>query len=54
MDLTLGTPLRAALRQDPDVIMLGEIRDGETAMWASQKAPEIVYCILARLRDSRA
>jgi len=28
--------LRAALRQDPDVIMLGEIRDGETADTALQ------------------
>jgi type II secretory ATPase GspE/PulE/Tfp pilus assembly ATPase PilB-like protein len=38
-DLTFAAALRAALRQDPDVIMLGEIRDGETAktaMWASQ------------------
>ena len=38
-DLTFATALRAALRQDPDVIMLGEIRDRETAqtaMWASQ------------------
>ena len=38
-DLTFAAALRAALRQDPDVIMLGEIRDAETAktaMWASQ------------------
>jgi type II secretory ATPase GspE/PulE/Tfp pilus assembly ATPase PilB-like protein len=38
-DLTFAGALRAVLRQDPDVIMLGEIRDGETAktaMWASQ------------------
>lgn len=29
--LTFATGLRAFLRQDPDVIMIGEIRDGETA-----------------------
>ncbi len=30
-DLTFGTGLKAMLRQDPDVIMIGEIRDEETA-----------------------
>ena len=30
-DLTFGSGLRAMLRQDPDVIMIGEIRDEETA-----------------------
>lgn len=29
--LTFGNTLRSILRQDPDVIMIGEIRDGETA-----------------------
>lgn len=29
--LTFASGLRAILRQDPDVIMIGEIRDGETA-----------------------
>ena len=29
--LTFETGLRALLRQDPDIIMIGEIRDGETA-----------------------
>src|SRR3989442_12752240 len=29
--LTLGTALRSILRSDPDVVMVGEIRDGETA-----------------------
>ncbi|WP_253379399.1 type II secretion system protein GspE [unidentified bacterial endosymbiont] len=29
--LTFQTVLRALLRQDPDIIMVGEIRDGETA-----------------------
>jgi type IV pilus assembly protein PilB len=29
--LTFPTALRAILRQDPDIVMIGEIRDGETA-----------------------
>lgn len=36
--LTFSVGLRAALRQDPDVIMIGEIRDNETAKIASQAA----------------
>src|SRR5690606_36103508 len=31
IDLTFSNALRAFLRQDPDVIMVGEIRDLETA-----------------------
>ena len=31
IDLTFATGLRAILRQDPDIIMVGEIRDTETA-----------------------
>jgi len=36
--LTFATALRAILRQDPDIIMVGEIRDGETAQVAVQAA----------------
>ena len=36
IDLTFATGLRAFLRQDPDVIMVGEIRDRETAEIAIQ------------------
>lgn len=36
--LTFATGLRAILRQDPDVIMVGEIRDSETAEIAVQSA----------------
>ncbi|MFN2615904.1 MAG: GspE/PulE family protein [Thermoleophilaceae bacterium] len=36
--LTFPTGLRAILRSDPDVIMVGEIRDGETARIACQSA----------------
>lgn len=32
--LTFGSALRTFLRQDPDIIMLGEIRDGDTAQMA--------------------
>ena len=36
--LTFSTGLRSVLRQDPDVIMLGEIRDEETAIIAIRAA----------------
>ena len=36
--LTFATALRALLRQDPDVLMVGEIRDAETAEIAIQAA----------------
>jgi type IV pilus assembly protein PilB len=36
--LTFASGLRSILRQDPDVIMVGEIRDGETAGLAVQSA----------------
>ncbi len=34
--LTFATALRSILRQDPDVVLVGEIRDGETAQIAIQ------------------
>ncbi|MEQ8192220.1 MAG: type IV-A pilus assembly ATPase PilB, partial [Candidatus Eremiobacterota bacterium] len=36
--LTFGAALRSFLRQDPDIIMVGEIRDGETAQIAIESA----------------
>ncbi|MDX2097713.1 MAG: GspE/PulE family protein [Leptolyngbyaceae cyanobacterium bins.59] len=36
--MTFAAGLRAILRQDPDIIMLGEIRDGETAETAIRAA----------------
>ncbi|MBL8763669.1 MAG: type II/IV secretion system protein [Phycisphaerae bacterium] len=36
--LTFATGLRSILRQDPDVVMVGEIRDGETAEIAIRAA----------------
>lgn len=36
--MTFATGLRALLRQDPNIIMVGEVRDGETASLAIQAA----------------
>ena len=38
IDLDFASGLRSTLRQDPDVIMVGEIRDAETARTAMQAA----------------
>jgi len=38
IDYTFATGLRTTLRQDPDIIMVGEIRDKETAQLAIQAA----------------
>lgn len=37
-DITFSSALRTILRQDPDVVMIGEIRDPETANMATQAA----------------
>ena len=36
--LTFASGLRSILRQDPDIVMVGEIRDNETANLAIQAA----------------
>jgi len=38
IDVTFASALRSMLRQDPDIIMVGEIRDAETAQMAVQSA----------------
>ena len=38
IEVTFSQALRSILRQDPDIIMVGEIRDGETAQMAVQAA----------------
>ncbi|MCK5434846.1 MAG: type II/IV secretion system protein, partial [Dehalococcoidales bacterium] len=38
VDITFASSLRTILRQDPDIIMVGEIRDAETANIATQAA----------------
>jgi twitching motility protein PilT len=45
--------LKAALRQDPDVILIGEIRDEDTAMTAL-RAAETGHLVLATLHTSGA
>ena len=51
--LTFATALRALLRQDPDVIMIGEIRDGETADVAV-KAAQTGHLVLSTLHTNDA
>lgn len=62
IDVTFSTILRNILRQDPDILMIGEIRDNETASHAVQAAMtgHLVFSTLhtndavssiARLRD---
>ncbi|HGM5579636.1 TPA: GspE/PulE family protein [Pseudomonas putida] len=51
--LTFATGLRAILRQDPDVIMLGEIRDQETAQIAVQ-ASLTGHLVLSTLHTNSA
>ena len=38
IDVTFANALRTILRQDPDIIMVGEVRDAETAAMAVQAA----------------
>lgn len=52
-DLDFAAALRAALRQAPDVIIVGEIRDGETAEIALQ-ASETGHVVVATLHTSTA
>ncbi len=52
-NLTFATALRAFLRQDPDVIMVGEIRDLETADIAI-KASQTGHLVLSTLHTNDA
>src|SRR3990167_181861 len=51
--LTFSAALRAFLRQDPDIIMVGEIRDGETAEIAV-KAAQTGHLVLSTLHTNSA
>jgi general secretion pathway protein E len=53
IELTFARALRAILRQDPDVIMIGEIRDLETAQIAVQ-ASLTGHLVLATLHTNDA
>lgn len=51
--LTFGNALRAAMRQDPDVILVGEIRDQETADLA-MRASITGHLVLSTLHTNEA
>ena len=51
--LTFSEALRAFLRQDPDVIMVGEIRDLETAEIAI-KAAQTGHMVMSTLHTNSA
>lgn len=51
--ISLSTALRAALRQDPDIIMVGEMRDRETIEIAL-KAAETGHLVLSTVHTSDA
>jgi type IV pilus assembly protein PilB len=51
--LTFASALRSILRQDPDVILLGEIRDAETAKIAMQAA-QTGHLVLSTLHTDDA
>ncbi|MEP7182843.1 MAG: type II secretion system ATPase GspE [Betaproteobacteria bacterium] len=53
IDLTFARALRAILRQDPDIVMIGEIRDLETAQIAVQ-ASLTGHLVLATLHTNDA
>jgi len=52
-EIDFGKALRSALRQAPDIIVIGEIRDGETAEIALQAA-ETGHVVVATLHTSSA
>jgi type IV pilus assembly protein PilB len=51
--ITFAAGLRSILRQDPDVVMVGEIRDGETASIACQAA-QTGHLVLSTLHTNDA
>src|SRR4029077_18451299 len=54
--MTFASGLRSVLRQDPDIIMIGEIRDRETAVMAIQSAltGHLVFSTLHTNDEARA
>ena len=53
IDLTFSNTLRSFLRQDPDIIMVGEIRDRETAQIAF-RAASTGHLVISSLHTNRA
>lgn len=50
---SFSTALRSALRADPDVLLIGEMRDAETMRWA-MKAAETGHLVFSTLHTSSA
>lgn len=50
--LTFGAALRTFLRQDPDIIMLGEIRDADTAAMAIRSSLTAISCSRRSIRTA--
>lgn len=53
IDMTFATALRSVLRQDPDVVLVGEIRDAETAITATQVS-QTGHLVLSTLHTNNA
>jgi type IV pilus assembly protein PilB len=53
IDLTFASALRSILRQDPDVVLVGEVRDRETAQIAMQAA-QTGHLVLSTLHTDDA
>ncbi|MDD2765950.1 MAG: GspE/PulE family protein [Opitutaceae bacterium] len=53
IEFGFDTALRSFLRQDPDVIMVGEVRDAETAQ-ISQRAAQTGHLVFATLHTNNA
>jgi general secretion pathway protein E len=53
VDMTFAKGLRAILRQDPDIVMIGEVRDSETAQIAVQ-ASLTGHLVLSTLHTNTA
>ena len=53
IDMTFAKSLRSVLRQDPDLVMVGEIRDSETALTAMQVA-QTGHLVLSSLHTNSA
>jgi twitching motility protein PilT len=50
---TFGTALKSALRADPNILLIGEMRDAETMLWAL-KAAETGHLVLSTLHTASA
>jgi len=53
IEMTFAKALRSVLRQDPDIVLVGEIRDGETAITATQVA-QTGHLVLSTLHTNNA